>query len=51
MENHGSRLGSKVIEVNNVCKAFGSRNLMDDVSFSVPPGSIVGKSPEIPAQK
>ena len=37
------RLGTKVIEVNNVSKAFGDRQLMEDVSFSVPPGSIVGK--------
>ena len=37
------RLGTKVIEVNNVSKAFGDRQLMEDVSFSVPPGSIVGE--------
>ncbi|AUN94916.1 energy-dependent translational throttle protein EttA [Pseudazoarcus pumilus] len=38
----GERLGDKVIEFNNVSKAFGDKWLMDDVSFSIPPGAIVG---------
>jgi energy-dependent translational throttle protein EttA len=36
------RLGEKVIELRRVSKAFGDRLLMDDVSFIVPPGAIVG---------
>ncbi|WP_230968868.1 energy-dependent translational throttle protein EttA [Nitrogeniibacter aestuarii] len=38
----GERLGDKVIEFNGVTKAFGDKLLMDNVSFSVPPGAIVG---------
>jgi ATP-binding cassette ChvD family protein len=38
----GERLGDKVIEVNHLCKGFGDRVLIDDLSFSVPKGSIVG---------
>ncbi|MGD2006752.1 MAG: energy-dependent translational throttle protein EttA [Cellvibrionales bacterium] len=38
----GPRLGDKVIEVRNLRKTFGDRLLFDDVSFSVPKGSIVG---------
>jgi sulfate-transporting ATPase len=38
----GERLGNKVIEFNNVSKAFGDRLLMDKLSFTVPPGAIVG---------
>jgi sulfate-transporting ATPase len=38
----GERLGDKVIEFNNVSKSFGDRLLMDKLSFSVPPGAIVG---------
>ena len=38
----GPRLGDKVIEFNNVCKSFDGRMLLDDLSFSVPPGAIVG---------
>jgi sulfate-transporting ATPase len=38
----GPRLGEKVIEVRNLRKAFGDRLLIDDLSFSVPPGAIVG---------
>mgnify|MGYP001398931052 CR=1 FL=1 len=38
----GERLGDKVIEVNNLCKGFGDKNLIDDLSFAVPKGSIVG---------
>jgi energy-dependent translational throttle protein EttA len=38
----GPRLGDNVIEVTNLKKGFGDRLLFDDVSFVVPPGSIVG---------
>ena len=38
----GPRLGDKVIEVRNLRKTFGDRLLFDDVSFTVPTGSIVG---------
>ncbi len=38
----GERLGQKVIEFKNVSKSFGDRLLIDDLSFSVPPGAIVG---------
>src|SRR5688500_3696754 len=38
----GERLGSKVIEFRNVSKRFGDRLLIDDLSFMVPPGAIVG---------
>jgi sulfate-transporting ATPase len=38
----GERLGDKVIEFNAVSKSFGDRLLMDDLSFIVPPGAIVG---------
>jgi len=38
----GERLGDKVIEFNGVTKAFGDKLLMDKVSFSIPPGAIVG---------
>ena len=38
----GPRLGNQVIEVENIAKAFGERLLIDDLSFSVPPGAIVG---------
>ena len=38
----GERLGSKVIEFKGVSKAFGERLLMDDLSFAIPPGGIVG---------
>jgi len=38
----GPRLGDNVIEVKNLKKTFGDRLLFDDVSFTVPKGSIVG---------
>ncbi len=38
----GERLGDKVIEFNNVSKGFGDRLLIDNLSFSIPPGAIVG---------
>lgn len=36
------RLGNKVIEFLNVSKGFGDRLLIDDLSFTIPPGAIVG---------
>lgn len=36
------RLGNKVIEFKHVSKGFGDRLLIDDLSFTVPPGTIVG---------
>ena len=36
------RLGNEVIEFKNVSKAFGDRLLIDDLSFRVPAGAIVG---------
>ncbi|MFH1659594.1 MAG: energy-dependent translational throttle protein EttA [Pseudomonadota bacterium] len=38
----GERLGDKVIEFNGVTKSFGDKLLMDNVSFNIPPGAIVG---------
>jgi ATP-binding cassette ChvD family protein len=38
----GPRLGDKVIEVKNVCKSFGEKGLIENLSFSVPKGAIVG---------
>ena len=39
---HGPRLGGKVIEVENLSKAMGDKLLIEDLSFSIPPGAIVG---------
>jgi len=36
------RLGNEVIEFKNVSKAFGDRLLIDNLSFKIPPGAIVG---------
>ena len=36
------RLGNQVIEFNGVSKSFGDRLLIDNLSFAVPPGAIVG---------
>ena len=36
------RLGNEVIEFKNVSKAFGDRLLIDDLSFTIPAGAIVG---------
>jgi ATP-binding cassette ChvD family protein len=36
------RLGGKVIEVKNVAKAYGDKLLFENLSFSLPPGGIVG---------
>ncbi|MBK7462009.1 MAG: energy-dependent translational throttle protein EttA [Betaproteobacteria bacterium] len=38
----GERLGDKVIEFNGVTKCFGDKLLMDNVSFNIPAGAIVG---------
>ncbi len=39
---NGPRLGNKVIEAHNLCKAFGNKKLFSDLSFSLPPNGIVG---------
>jgi len=39
---HGPRLGSKVIEVENLKKHMGDKLLIENLSFSLPPGGIVG---------
>ncbi|AWD21482.1 energy-dependent translational throttle protein EttA [Pseudogemmobacter blasticus] len=39
---HGPRLGSKVIEFENVSKAMGDKLLIDNLSFMLPPGGIIG---------
>lgn len=36
------RLGNEVIEFENVSKGFGDRLLIDNLSFKIPPGAIVG---------
>ncbi|WP_461518363.1 energy-dependent translational throttle protein EttA [Porticoccus sp.] len=38
----GPRLGDKVIEFDNVCKSFGNELLIDNLSFSLPKGAVVG---------
>ncbi|QPB42360.1 energy-dependent translational throttle protein EttA [Rodentibacter haemolyticus] len=38
----GPRLGDKVIEVQNLTKSYGDRTLIDNLSFSIPKGAIVG---------
>ena len=38
----GPRLGNLVLEAENIRKAFGNNLLFDDLSFSLPPGGIVG---------
>ena len=38
----GPRLGDVVLEADNVAKAFGNRLLIEDMTFQVPPGAIVG---------
>jgi sulfate-transporting ATPase len=38
----GERLGNEVIEFKNVSKAYGQRLLIDNLSFKLPPGAIVG---------
>ncbi len=39
---NGERLGNKVIEVEGLKKAMGDKLLIEDLSFTVPPGAIVG---------
>ncbi|MCA0203048.1 energy-dependent translational throttle protein EttA [Pararhodobacter sp.] len=39
---NGPRLGGKVIEVENLSKHYGDRQLIENLSFSIPPGAIVG---------
>jgi energy-dependent translational throttle protein EttA len=38
----GERLGTNVIEIKNIFKGFGDKLLIDDLSFKIPPGAIVG---------
>jgi ATP-binding cassette ChvD family protein len=38
----GERLGGQVIEVDQLSKGFSDRLLIDNLSFSIPPGAIVG---------
>ena len=39
---NGPRLGNKVIEASHVAKAFGEKNLFEDLNFMLPPNGIVG---------
>jgi ATPase subunit of ABC transporter with duplicated ATPase domains len=39
---NGPRLGNKVIEAQDVAKAYGDRLLFDNLNFSLPPNGIVG---------
>ncbi len=39
---NGQRLGQKVIEVENLTKAYGDKLLVEGLSFALPPGGIVG---------
>lgn len=39
---NGPRLGSRVIEVTGLTKAFGDKLLIENLDFSLPPGGIVG---------
>ncbi|QEE34841.1 energy-dependent translational throttle protein EttA [Octadecabacter sp. SW4] len=39
---NGQRLGNKVIEVNGISKHMGDKLLIEDLSFDLPPGGIVG---------
>lgn len=38
----GPRLGNVVLDVENLSKAFGDKQLIEDLSFRLPPGGIVG---------
>ena len=38
------RLGTQVVDVSGLNKSFGDRVLIKDLSFSVPPGSVVGEA-------
>ena len=39
---NGPRLGNKVIEAHNLAKAFGKKQLFNDLDFTLPPNGIVG---------
>ena len=39
---NGPRLGSKVIEVEGISKHYGDKQLVENLSFDLPPGGIVG---------
>ncbi len=39
---NGPRLGGKVIEVENIAKHYGDKQLVEGLSFALPPGGIVG---------
>nr|WP_280517692.1 energy-dependent translational throttle protein EttA [Falsirhodobacter halotolerans] len=39
---HGPRLGNKVIEVEGMSKAMGDKQLIENLSFTLPPGGIIG---------
>ncbi len=39
---NGPRLGQKVIEVENLAKHMGDKQLIENLTFSIPPGAIVG---------
>ena len=38
----GARLGNKVVEMDSVSKAYNDRLLIDNLTFKIPPGAIVG---------
>ncbi len=38
----GPRLGKMVIEAEHVCKGYGERELIEDMTFALPPGGIIG---------
>jgi ATPase subunit of ABC transporter with duplicated ATPase domains len=38
----GPRLGNKVLEVKNLCKGYGGVTLLDQATFSLPKGAVVG---------
>jgi len=38
----GPRLGDKVIELNNITKAYGDKLLFESLNITIPPGAIVG---------
>jgi len=38
----GPRLGDLVVEINHLNKGFGDKLLIDDLSFQIPPGAIIG---------
>ncbi|RBP92760.1 ATP-binding cassette ChvD family protein [Rhodobacter sp. 140A] len=39
---NGPRLGGKVIELDGISKHYGDKQLIENLSFSIPPGAIVG---------